>query len=142
MGKGADGLTQPGKAERISDGAQYRHPMEVAYHARLPTDVKRTILAHWAADSNALADASFMRRDPRTGLIASVDQIAEALQALDEEAARRARALCARTDPAFGAIPTKDRAGRDRGAKKLARISASERLPAIEDMRTGRTPLL
>ena len=80
------------RTERVVNPAvDYRHPMEVVYHAGLSPQAKLRILSRWAAASSAAPGAPLMRRDPSTGSIAHLDGLVAALQALDEETTRRAR---------------------------------------------------
>lgn len=84
-----------------TSAANWRHPMEVAYHALLSAAQKRRILTQWAASVGTVDATPFMRRDSRTGAIARMDEITEALRALDDEDARHVRA---RRDPSRAAI--------------------------------------
>jgi hypothetical protein len=51
---------------------------------------RRALLVDWADSSNALSTDPLNRRDAQTGIVASVDEIREALGMIEEEIARRA----------------------------------------------------
>jgi hypothetical protein len=57
-------------------------PAQVLRNPAMSKDEKRALLASWASDANAVADAPSLRR-PEDGTVLSIDDILEALKALD-----------------------------------------------------------
>jgi hypothetical protein len=77
------------KTARACRNLIYRHPMELAWHARVSPRRKRDLLLAWADAANADPENPALRRDPNSGVSARPDEIAEALTALQEDVARR-----------------------------------------------------
>jgi hypothetical protein len=61
----------------------FRNPQEVLAHPALGTSDKRAILASWASDACAVENLPNWRRLPDTGALLPLDDILDALQALD-----------------------------------------------------------
>ena len=64
----------------------FAHPRDVVSDPDLTINEKRAVLASWASDACAVEAAPALRRTPGTGDAVSVDEILEALRALDKEA--------------------------------------------------------
>ena len=64
----------------------FDHPRDVVGDADLTLGEKRAILASWASDACAVEAAPALRHAPGGRRPVSVDEILEALQALDKEA--------------------------------------------------------
>jgi hypothetical protein len=73
-----DALLHPARA--------FAHPRDVVMAANLSLDEKRAILASWASDACAVEAAPALRCAPGTRQPVPVDDILEALRALDLEA--------------------------------------------------------
>src|SRR5580704_18108713 len=73
-----DGLLHPAQA--------FEHPRDVVGDADLTVNEKRAILASWASDACAVEAAPALRRAPGARRAVTVDEILEALRALDREA--------------------------------------------------------
>ncbi|MXQ10493.1 hypothetical protein [Microvirga makkahensis] len=77
---------------RERDGAlapravSFRDPQEVLAHPALDISDKRAILAGWASDACAVENLPNWRRLPETGALVALDDILDALQALDRGA--------------------------------------------------------
>ena len=67
----------------------YARPIEVLADPDLNPDEKREILAAWASDACAVAAAPALRRAPGSAWIVKIDEILEALRALDKQAGLR-----------------------------------------------------
>jgi len=63
-----------------------RDPQEVLTHPALGTSDKREILAGWASDACAVENLPNWRKLPGTGALVALDDILDALQALDRGA--------------------------------------------------------
>jgi len=61
----------------------FSNPQEVLAHPALSTGDKRAILASWASDACAVENLPNWRRLPKTGALVQLDDIIDALQALD-----------------------------------------------------------
>jgi hypothetical protein len=68
----------------------FAHPRDVVHDTDLTVNEKRAVLASWASDACAVEAAPALRRAPGTGGAVSVDEILEALRALDKEASEAA----------------------------------------------------
>jgi hypothetical protein len=68
----------------------FDQPRDVVNDADLTLSEKRAILASWASDACAVEAAPALRHAPGGGRPVSVDEILEALQALDKEANHKA----------------------------------------------------
>lgn len=64
----------------------FEHPADVVHDPDLTLNEKRAILASWASDACAVEAAPALRRVPGSGRIVTVDEILEALRALDKQA--------------------------------------------------------
>jgi hypothetical protein len=73
-----DALLHPARA--------FKHPNDVASETSLTLNEKRAILASWASDACAVDDAPVLGQAPGSEQIVSVDEILEALRALDKQA--------------------------------------------------------
>jgi hypothetical protein len=74
----------------------FQHPRDVVNDRDLAINEKRAILASWASDACAVEAVPALRHPPGTGQVVAVDEILDALRALDRlaqtempEAARR-----------------------------------------------------
>jgi hypothetical protein len=61
----------------------FSSPQDVLAHPVLGTSDKRSILASWASDACAVENLPNWRRLPETGALLPLDDILDALQALD-----------------------------------------------------------
>jgi len=61
----------------------FSDPQEVLAHPGLGVGAKRAILAGWASDACAVENLPNWRRLPGTGALVALDDILDALQALD-----------------------------------------------------------
>ncbi|MBB4039898.1 hypothetical protein GGR34_001545 [Microvirga flocculans] len=71
---------EPLEAERLS----FQDPQEVVADPRLRASEKRAILAGWASDACAVENLPNWRKLPQSGALVLLDDILDALQALDE----------------------------------------------------------
>ncbi len=71
-----DGLLHPARA--------FAHPQDVVKDPDLTRNEKRAILASWASDACAVEAAPALRAPPGAGVV-TVDEVLEALCALDKE---------------------------------------------------------
>jgi len=62
------------------------HPFDIAYHPTLEPEVKRAILASWASDASAVPGKPALRRPAGIDKAMTVDDILDALRALDGNA--------------------------------------------------------
>jgi hypothetical protein len=60
-----------------------RDPQEVLRHPGLDVGAKRAILAGWVSDACAVENLPHRRKPPGTGALVALDDILDALQALD-----------------------------------------------------------
>ena len=60
-----------------------QHPLDVVAHPVLDTSAKRALLAAWASDACAVENLPNWRKLPETGALVPLDEILDALQALD-----------------------------------------------------------
>jgi hypothetical protein len=74
--------------ELLHPAQAFNHPRDVVNDADLTLNEKRAILASWASDACAVEAAPVLRHAP--GPSVSVDEILEALQALDKETTDKA----------------------------------------------------
>ncbi len=63
-------------------------------HDGLTFEDKRAVLASWASDACAVEAAPALRRIPATGQVVQIDDIFDALKALDQHAAKRSQEKC------------------------------------------------
>ncbi len=75
----ASGWGETLKAETLPFSA----PQEVLAHPVLDISVKRAILASWASDACAVENLPNWRKLPETGALVALDEILDALRALD-----------------------------------------------------------
>ena len=68
----------------LHPGITFDHPKDVVVHPRLSLAEKRAILASWASDAAAIASCPALRAPEGLKNPVSIDEILEALQALDE----------------------------------------------------------
>jgi len=61
----------------------FRDPQEVLMHRGLEGGAKRAILASWVSDACAVENLPNWRRLPGTGALVALDDILDALRALD-----------------------------------------------------------
>ena len=73
-----DDLLHPARA--------FAHPRDVIADADLTVNEKRAVLASWASDACAVEAAPALRHAPGAAAAVSVDEILEALRALDKAA--------------------------------------------------------
>jgi hypothetical protein len=66
--------------------SEFTHPRTVLDHPGMSLSRKRAVLAAWASDACAVEGRSAWRRIPQTGALVTVDDILDALQALDRTA--------------------------------------------------------
>jgi len=67
----------------VHPGSVYDHPRDVVADATLSTGEKRAILASWASDAAAVASNPAFRELPGSNRIVTIDEVLEALSALD-----------------------------------------------------------
>jgi hypothetical protein len=79
-------LCDPEIAVLLHPAQTFDHPNDVVHDPDLTLNEKRAILASWASDACAVEAAPALRRVPGSGRVASVDEILEALRALDKQA--------------------------------------------------------
>jgi hypothetical protein len=75
-----DSLLHPGKV--------FTHPRDVVAHPSLTLAEKRAILASWASDASAIASCPALRAPEGLKAPVHIDEILEALRALDENGPR------------------------------------------------------
>ena len=63
--------------------SRFLHPFEVARHPNLEPEVQRAILASWASDAAAVASNPALRELPGSRRLVTIDDVLEALSALD-----------------------------------------------------------
>ena len=68
----------------LHPGAPFEHPRDVVSHPSLSLAEKRAILASWASDASAIASCPSLRAPEGLKAPVSIDDILEALRALDE----------------------------------------------------------
>jgi hypothetical protein len=61
----------------------YNHPRDVLADTALTPPEKKAILASWASDAAAISSAPALRVSPIGGAVVSIDEVLEALSALD-----------------------------------------------------------
>ena len=72
----------------LHPGSVYDHPHDVVADARLSISEKRAILASWASDAAAVTSNPALREIPGSRRIVTVDEVLEALAALDGDPPR------------------------------------------------------
>ncbi|MGC2087652.1 MAG: hypothetical protein WA702_30295 [Bradyrhizobium sp.] len=68
----------------LHPGTVFEHPRDVVADARLTIAEKRAILASWASDASAIASCPALRAPDGLKAPVSIDDILEALSALDD----------------------------------------------------------
>lgn len=68
----------------IHPGTAFEHPRDVVAHRSLDLAEKRAILASWASDASAIASCPALRAPEGLKAPVTIDEILEALRALDE----------------------------------------------------------
>jgi hypothetical protein len=67
----------------LHPGSVYDHPRDVVADTMLSTGEKRAILASWASDAAAVASNPAFRELPGSNRIVTINEVFEALSALD-----------------------------------------------------------
>lgn len=67
----------------LHPGTAFEHPRDVVSHPALSLSEKRAILASWASDASAIASCPSLRAVERLKAPLTIDEILEALFALD-----------------------------------------------------------
>jgi len=67
----------------LHPGSVYNHPRDVVADTTLSNAEKRAILASWASDAAALASNPAFREFPGSNRIVTIDEVLEAMSALD-----------------------------------------------------------
>ncbi len=67
----------------LHPGTVFDHPKDVVAHSELSLSEKRAILASWASDAAAIASCPALRAPDALKKPVTIDEILEALQALD-----------------------------------------------------------
>lgn len=68
----------------LHPGTEFEHPRDVISHPALSRSEKRAILASWASDASAIASCPGLRAPEGLKAPVTLDEILEALCALDE----------------------------------------------------------
>ncbi len=68
----------------LHPGTAFEHPREVVAHPDLSLSEKRAILASWASDASAIASCPSLRAPDGLKAPVTIDEILEALCALDQ----------------------------------------------------------
>ena len=71
-------------ASLLHPGTAFEHPRDVLSHAGLTLAEKRAILASWASDASAIASCPSLRAPEGLKAPVTIDEILEALCALDD----------------------------------------------------------
>ena len=69
----------------LHPGSVYDHPLDVIADATISIAEKRAILASWASDAASVTSNPALRELPGTRRMATIDEVLEALSALDHE---------------------------------------------------------
>jgi hypothetical protein len=72
----------------LHPGTVFAHPRDVVSHTTLTLAEKRAILASWASDASAIASCPALRGPEGLKALVDIDEIIEALRALDENGPR------------------------------------------------------
>jgi hypothetical protein len=67
----------------LHPGTVFQHPRDVVAHASLSLSEKRAVLASWASDASAIASCPSLRAPAGLKAPVTIDEILEALRALD-----------------------------------------------------------
>jgi|SRR5690349_6011343 hypothetical protein len=73
----------------LHPGSAFEHPKDVVSHPTLSLSEKRAILASWASDASAITSCPSLRAPEGLKAPVSIDEVLEALRALDEGPRRR-----------------------------------------------------
>ena len=68
----------------LHPGTVFEHPLDVVSHPALSLSEKRAILASWASDASAIASCPSLRAPEGLKAPVAIDEILEALCALDD----------------------------------------------------------
>jgi hypothetical protein len=68
----------------LHPGSAFEHPKDVVSHPTLSLSEKRAILASWASDASAITSCPSLRAPEGLKAPVSIDEVLEALRALDE----------------------------------------------------------
>ena len=68
----------------LHPGTVFEHPRDVVSHSALSLSEKRAILASWASDASAIASCPSLRAPEGLKAPVTIDEILEALRALDD----------------------------------------------------------
>ncbi len=79
----ADVMRAPALRLAADPTVLFMEPSEVLAHPALARSEKRAILASWASDACAVENLPNWRKLPETGALVPLDDILDALQALD-----------------------------------------------------------
>jgi len=79
----ADATRAPPSSFGAAPIVLFRNPGQVLAHPALASSEKRALLASWASDACAVENLPNWRKLPETGALVPLDDILEALQALD-----------------------------------------------------------
>ena len=69
----------------LHPGSVYDHPLDVVADATISTAEKRAILASWASDAASVTSNPALRGLPGSRRMVTIDEVLEALSALDHE---------------------------------------------------------
>lgn len=69
--------------------SSFRHPLDISRHPSLEPEVKRALLASWASDRSAVRGKPSLRKAPRNGCLANIDDVLDALRSLDHNRSDR-----------------------------------------------------
>jgi hypothetical protein len=75
--------SDPGIEDLLHPAALFSRPQEVVDDLDLTLDERRAILSSWASDACAVEAAPALRRVPESGRAVTIDEILDALCALD-----------------------------------------------------------
>ena len=79
----ADVMGAPASPLAAAPTVSFREPLEVLAHPAFASSEKRALLASWASDACAVENLPNWRKLPETGALVPLDEILDALQALD-----------------------------------------------------------
>jgi hypothetical protein len=68
----------------LHPGSRYDHPRDVVEDPKISIGEKRAILASWASDAASVASNPVLRELPGSHMAVSIDEVLEALSALDQ----------------------------------------------------------
>jgi hypothetical protein len=79
----ADEMPAPASPLAVAPTILFREPQEVLVHPALARSEKRAILASWASDACAVENLPNWRKLPKADALVPLDEILDALRALD-----------------------------------------------------------